>query len=553
MKNVTAIIISFLRPAYTIACIESLKETYPDINIIVGENAKKNKDLESVCEKHGARYIQLPYDSGVCVGRNELVKLVETDYVLVGDDDFYYNKDAKVDLMHKFLEFNDNFDLIGGRVIQDGVVRNYQGYIEHKGNHFKSTAIDPETVQTEYQFGESGERLAYCPADLTFNFFVARTEKVKEVPWDEEIKVAYEHFSWFYDFKVAGKKVAFTPDAIVIHKPEHVRSEVITSEQHNQYQVFRNRQSDRDRFFKKYKLAYIIGMNGQKTYNPNHIVEKRKNDTKYVDFCITTFKRPETVKRLLYSIAEFYPMANIYIADQNEKFDREFYKKIRSDLFDIGLQKRPSVEHLPYDCGLSYARNHLVRTTPNPYKLILDDDFVFTKETDIGKFVRLMESFPKAGIIGGRVQQLGHDLHFEFTPEIINKTIVHVTEPHNWKNQSGIRYRKTGCVLNFALMRKDLFNYITWDQDLKVTEHMDFYLRMKKVPYMILYTPDVVVDHPPAEKDPDYKDMRKRDEFIKIMFKKHGVKRAKYENGQVTEVLEDGSIKRYKEKPHEQN
>jgi hypothetical protein len=74
---------------------------------------------------------------------------------------------------------------------------------------------------------------------------------------------------------------------------------------------------------------------------------------------------------------------------------------------------------------------------------------------------------------------------------------------------------------------------------------------MKNTPFSIIYTPDVTVDHPPAERDPDYKEMRQRDEFIKKMFAKHGVTRTKYVNGQVTEVTKDGSIKRYKEKPYE--
>jgi hypothetical protein len=194
----------------------------------------------------------------------------------------------------------------------------------------------------------------------------------------------------------------------------------------------------------------------------------------------------------------------------------------------------------------------LANTTPNRYKLILDDDFEFTRETDIGKMVRLLDAFPRAGIVGGRVRQLGSDIHFEFTPEIRNDTIIHMTEKPNWKDFEGIKFRKTGCVLNFALMRKEIFNSIQWDNNLKVTEHIDFYLRMKSNPHYILYTPDVVVEHPPAGRNEDYKAMRKRDEFIKLMFAKHKVRRSKYENGQVTEVLPDGSIKRYKEKPHEE-
>lgn len=538
MKKVTAIVISFLRPGYTTACITSLRERYPEINIVVGENGHRNEELAQTCKEIGARYIQLPYDSGVCVGRNTLLKNVETPYVLVGDDDFFYTETAKADEMVAFLEAHPEFDQIGGRVSENGIIRNYQGYTERRTNHIHVHALDLE--KAEYQ---THGALRYCPADLTFNYFVARAEAVKAVPWDEEIKVAYEHLSWFLDFKAAGYKSAFTPDAIVVHKPGHV-----DPKEEQEYRAFRMRRSDKERFFKRFNIDYTIGMNGAKDYKPNHVVERRKNDTKYIDFCITTFKRPEALKRLLLSIAEHYPMANVYVGDQNETLDREFYKQLRSDVYDAGLLKRIVIEHLPYDCGLSYARNHLVLTTPNQYKLILDDDMVFTKETDIGKMVSLMETGNSVGIVGGLVRQLGYDIHFEFTPEIEGDTIVHRTERQIWRSHNNIRYRKTGCVLNFALMRKDLFTYIQWDHRLKVTEHTDFYLRMKQTPYQILYTPDVVVEHPPTQRTDGYKQLRQRDEFQVMMLKKWGMKKMRYENGQVIELMPDDSLRKYKEK-----
>lgn len=550
MDQVTAIVISFLRPAYTIACIKSLKENYPDIKIVVGENADRNEELANVCEEVGAKYVQLPYDSGICVARNTLIKDIETEYVLVGDDDFFYTKEAGVDEMKKVLDSDGTIDLVGGRVRQNGEVKNYQGHIVKRKNHFQTYAIIPE--EEEYRVTqinpEGDQTIRYCQADLTFNYFVARTEKVKAVPWDEEIKVAYEHFSWFWDFKEAGGRVAFTPDAIVIHKPEHIAKEVYGTEEHKTYMAYRNRKSDKERFYGKYNLDYTISMNGQKNYAPNYVAEVRKNDVKYVDFCITTFKRPQAVERLLRSIAEYYPQANVYVADQNEKLDREFYKKLRNDLYAEGMAKRVSIEHLPYDCGLSFARNHLVKTTPNKYKLILDDDFVFTKETDIGKMVRLLDANPRAAIVGGLVKQNGHEIHFEFVPQIQGDTIVHAHDGNKWKEQDGIKYKPTGCVLNFALMRKDLFNIMGWDPGQKVTEHLDFYLEMKNNAYKILYTPDVIVEHPPIEGEQEYKELRTRDEFIKRLLKKYKVRRIKYQNGQVVELDEDGSIRRYREK-----
>lgn len=544
MKNLTAIVISFLRPDYTIACIESLRSQYPDIKIVVGENGHHSKELARACDKVGAKYVELPFDSGVCYARNALVKEVNTKYVMVGDDDFFYTNTAKVDKMQQFLENHEEYDLIGGRVSVDGVKQNYQGYIEKHPTHFQSHLLDVD--KAEFEIDEVSD-LRYCAADLTFNYFVARTAKVLEVPWDEEIKVAYEHYSWFYDFKCAGGKVAFSPDPIVVHKPAHIRKKVEQTENHREYTVFRNRKSDQERFFKKYKIKYTISMNGRKTYAPDFSRNLKSNNIKHVDFCITTFKRQKALERLLYSIAEYAPCANVYVADQNEQLDMVFYKNIRAELQKLGLHKRLSVKGLPYDCGLSYARNYLVTETPNKYKLILDDDFVFTPETDIGKMVALMDDHPNVGIVGGLVRQHGHDIHFEFELEKKGNTIYQVDDKQPMRTHKGIRYKKTGCVLNFALMRGDIFLQTGWDNDLKVTEHMDFYLRFKNTKYQVFYTPDVVIDHPPTEREPDYKELRQRKEFMVHMLKKHGVNRVKYLNGQVTEI-EGNSLKRYKEK-----
>jgi len=544
MKNTTAIIISFLRPAYTIGCIESLKRHYPDINIVVGENADHNAELAKTCAEYGAKYVQLPYDSGVCVGRNMLMKHVETEYVLVGDDDFFYEEHTGIDKMQTLLNGHPEIDLIGGRVIQDGVVRNYQGSIERYSRHLINRPIKLDEAEFKY---DSASGLRYIKCDLTFNFFVARVERIKDIPWDEQIKVAYEHESWFIDLQDAKVNVYFSPEPIVIHKPEHLRKAVEKADAHPTYQAFRMRRCDKERFYTRHKLDYLIDMNGVKDYAPNSTQEIRKNDMKFVDVCITTFKRPKALERLLFSIAEYYPMANIYVADQDKVLDRAFYKDLRDRLYDHGLVKRLSVESLPYDCGVSYARNHLVTSTPNKFKLILDDDMEFTKETDIGKFIKIMEADNRAGIVGGLMKQNGVEVHFEFVPEKKGDAIFHTENKTNWKNHLGVRYKKSGCVLNFALFKKEIFEIIQWDPELKVTEHTDFYLRFQSLAYNVLYTPDVVIGHPSAERDPEYKQLRTRDEFQKLMFRKHGVKRMKYLNGQVVELAKDGSLTRYKE------
>ena len=56
--------------------------------------------------------------------------------------------------------------------------------------------------------------------DLAVNFFLARTEVLREVPWDETIRpIGGEHADWFLDLKAAKKTVAFLPFANINTQP----------------------------------------------------------------------------------------------------------------------------------------------------------------------------------------------------------------------------------------------------------------------------------------------------------------------------------------------
>ena len=258
MKNTTAVLISMMRDAYTKECVKSLREMYPEIKILVAENAHFNQELKDFVNEHGGRYILMPFDSGVCFARNRLVEMVDTEFILVSDDDFYYTKEAKVKEMIKFLEANKDYTLIGGRIFEKGRVLEYQGHINIHTDHFEYVPLDFENNRKDKASG-----LMYQQADITFNYFVARKNDIKDVKWDEKIKVAYEHSDWFIGLKKAGgHKVAFTPDAVVTHKPEHIQ---IPKEVMDQYKNFRNRRSDMHYFFEKHKVKYSLGFRGVRT------------------------------------------------------------------------------------------------------------------------------------------------------------------------------------------------------------------------------------------------------------------------------------------------
>ncbi len=262
--NLTAIIINFLREPYIYKCIESLQEQYPDIKIIIGENGHYTKEKADKFANYGVKYIEIGWDAGICVARNKLVEEAGTDFVLIGDDDFFYTKNSKVDKMLSFLERHPEYSVIGGRIFENDALRDYQGFFnfEDDGLIYKELELD--------NFEE--DEIRYKECDLVFNYFVGRKKDLLAVRWDEKIKVAYEHSTFFIDFKKAGYKVVFTPDAIVKHKIK--LNEPIDEE----YQNYRKRRTDKIRFFTKNSINWLIDMKGYRDtlcQNTNTLLDSR--------------------------------------------------------------------------------------------------------------------------------------------------------------------------------------------------------------------------------------------------------------------------------------
>lgn len=531
----TAIVKTFLRDNYFFICIESLLNTYPSIKILTADSGNDSKEKDDFIKKHKLDYTKLPFDSGICVGRNTLIKNVETEYTLVGDDDFKYTDKAMVEEMITFLDNNPEFDLIGGRIFEGGVIRNYQGFMSYSGRQVNYTPLD---LTKEFLLDKKSG-LRYLPCDLTFNFFVARTKSLKAVLWPEEIKVRYEHTSFFLDFKKAGYKVAFTPDAIVDHKPNGIKNS-------NEYMPYRNRAIDKELFFKRYDIHTIKEFNGSISTD-----DEFPSGYDNISFIVKTLKRPDCLERLMWSILKDYPRAKVTIADDDIKFNKNFYIDLWKRLMDKGLKNKPVAYNRPYDSGLSACRNFLVDNTDGEYVLLLDDDFIFTENTRIMKMKKILDNNPEIGIVGGKVINDEHETHFECILERKGDVLYQKEDNNDWKDCNGIIYKLIGCVLNFALIRRKLLDDIRWDNEIKIKgEHTDFYLRLKNTKWKIAYCPEVSIDHKHISCG-EYREMRMRDNFFLLMMKKHGLKKYVYLNGRTFEVKEGKMINYKQEKPIE--
>lgn len=258
-----------------------------------------------------------------------------------------------------------------------------------------------------------------------------------------------------------------------------------------------------------------------------------------VDILITTYKRPECLHNLMRSIRCAGIENHIYIGDQTAP---EYYAEKYAGA-------TTHVVKLPDDCGLSYARNRLVEASTAPYVLILEDDFEFTYKTNIWALKDLMLARKNVGVVGGMVTQHDIPIHFEFIPSIENGVLYHRRDGDHWHEFAGTKYKATGAVLNFALMHRAIFEDVKWDEQLKLREHQDFYIRLQKTKWHVLYTPDVVIkDAKPKRYTPEYSALKSRDEFLVKMMEKHGIHKIVYQNG-TTRELENGKIACSKEAP----
>jgi hypothetical protein len=217
-----------------------------------------------------------------------------------------------------------------------------------------------------------------------------------------------------------------------------------------------------------------------------------------ITFGITAFERPRHLERLVASIQKFYPDARIVVAD-NGRQKAKLPASVR--LLD-----------LPFDCGLSAARNALVDQLETPYLLVLEEDFVFTAETRIEPFVDVLESHREVGLVSGSLVNNGnrqeHAVDFHVFNGIFHETKssgpIRVTD-------RGTPYRLCDKAYNFFLVRREMLADHRWRDALKVGEHTAFFWDVRQAgKWLVAQCPTVAAVHDQSGRSTDYQSHRLR-------------------------------------------
>jgi GT2 family glycosyltransferase len=196
--------------------------------------------------------IELPFNSGISVGRNAIVRAAGESLILIQDDDIAL---ADAACLPNMLAVLDAAPAIG---VVAALVKGESGEYFASENYAKGIRLElappllhrtpmPRRIE---RIGESGPM--YVIADQVPNFFLARREALDAVKWDDQIRVEYEHMDWFLGLQKTQWKAAVCLDARAVHFREIAERDYFT---------FRNSQSPAH-FYGKWGISNIVSQLG---------------------------------------------------------------------------------------------------------------------------------------------------------------------------------------------------------------------------------------------------------------------------------------------------
>jgi GT2 family glycosyltransferase len=198
MKDVTIIIKTFERPEYVRRLIKSIRQFYPEIDVLVAD------DSQTPTPQKGVDYYSLPFDVGVSAGRNYLVDRVKTKYFITVDDDWVFTAETKIENFVKLMETREVDILVGSYVSHPSICVNF----DLSDGVLTAISVSRDQQNDEFQ---------YC--EYTNQFFIADTEEFKKFgSWDEILKTRGEHLELFLRAKMKGLKVALTRTVRIVHE-----------------------------------------------------------------------------------------------------------------------------------------------------------------------------------------------------------------------------------------------------------------------------------------------------------------------------------------------
>ena len=200
VREVTALVKTFERPNVLQRLIGSIKRVYPDLGVIVVDDSRHPVELD------GVTTIAMPYDTGISAGRNEGLRHVTTKYVLLLDDDVVLFRGTGLGKALAKIEQHAEIDIMGGQLVE-------LPSLQPRPPAYVTGTVFSTDATPRLQIGSTVGGLTVCTK--VSNFFLARRDRLRLVPWDPELK-RMEHADFFT--RALGVLVTvFNPDLKCLH------------------------------------------------------------------------------------------------------------------------------------------------------------------------------------------------------------------------------------------------------------------------------------------------------------------------------------------------
>lgn len=186
---------------------------------------------------------------------------------------------------------------------------------------------------------------------------------------------------------------------------------------------------------------------------------------------------------------------------------------------------------MPTDSGISFGRNVMVNLTTTRFFVLLDDDHIFDETTDLRIVVRGIDE-GRFDIVGLRVRNLPGIDEYERIGILIPRYVALIRKLENyvltlcvWNENRGpsiygITHPISVDVLHNAFMAStDVLRAHPWRNELKVNEHMTFFLDAKDAHLKVGYLPSVFVHHRARQYSDCYHKVRFREDKFRNLLR----------------------------------
>ena len=206
-ENVTFIVKSFERKKLVRGMCRNISRMYPGVSIVIADDSRKPLKIR----KQNVRVITLPFNCGLGAGLYAALQEVRTPYLFRMDDDELLTRKSLIHRELKYLMKHPELDLIGfGHTT---AIRLHSPEFNFREYYSSSMDDAPLPLKIPHMTKLDDNHIVL---GKVANIYLARTEKIREVGFDPEIKVI-DHHEFFW--RAAGRLAsAAALDTVVFHR-----------------------------------------------------------------------------------------------------------------------------------------------------------------------------------------------------------------------------------------------------------------------------------------------------------------------------------------------